>query len=112
MNDAQRLALRNIARINGVTVESAPAPAPFVTEILTEDDAPVVPKRNNHINNLTTSVAELRAVITAVRKDITNFKSYLSGSKFTGSEDGERKDWISTGDVMRWLSDIDSSLQS
>ena len=65
----------------------------------------------NHIANLTGARDKHAATIATVRQSIQDFKRFLAGSKFTGTENGERKDWISTGDVNRWLSELDSQLQ-
>lgn len=35
---------------------------------------------------------------------LIEFATFLQSSKFTGTEsDGGRKDWIATGDVLRWI---------
>ena len=63
---------------------------------------------------------------TQLQREISNFRVMLVGPKFTGTDDvwqdckacgdrhvyRERKDWISTGDVLRWLDGLDSLLRS
>lgn len=60
----------------------------------------------NHISNLTDARDKAHAKIEKAQKEISDFVAFLHSAKFTGSESGERKDWISTGDVTRRLQDL------
>lgn len=49
----------------------------------------------------------LRAALDNVDSQVCAFLQFLNGPKFTGVQsDGERKDWISTGDVVHKLVDL------
>lgn len=84
----------------------------------------------DYINQLKTRVEEKEEKIESADNAITGFMAFLQSSKFTGTEevidshggwDGdewceqqsheESKDWISTGDVLRFLSDLRNQLQ-
>lgn len=41
-----------------------------------------------------------------IAKEISDFRAHLASEEFTGAEDGDRKDWISTADVDRWLAGL------
>jgi hypothetical protein len=76
------------------------------------DEEKPKPPRPNHIHNLTKARDDAHAQLKAAQDDITSFLAFLHGPKFTGTEsDGGRKDWISTGDVVRWLMDLRGTLQ-
>lgn len=65
----------------------------------------------NYIQQLQTDNANLKKQLTDAQDAITTFLAYLGSEKFTGqSSDGTRKDWISTGDVVRWGMDLRSQL--
>lgn len=64
----------------------------------------------NFIQRLQQENAELRQQLQAAKQRTTDFMTFLLGPKFTGTENGERKDWIATGDVQTWLSDHRTSL--
>ena len=53
----------------------------------------------NHIKRLQANDLE-------VRRWIERFKQHLTSDKFIGFDGTERKDWISTGDVIRWIDDL------
>lgn len=57
----------------------------------------------NFINKLQAENAELKQKLAAASQNVTDFMAFLQGPKFTGTENGERKDWIATGDVIAWL---------
>lgn len=57
----------------------------------------------NFIQQLQKENAELKAKLAAASEATTDYMAYLLTSKFVGVENGERKDWISTGDVSDWL---------
>lgn len=51
-------------------------------------------------------IAELEAELAQYRANFNAFRILLHSAKFTGTgEDGSRKDWIATADVLCWLSD-------
>lgn len=61
----------------------------------------------NHIHRLQVELAQAQATIASYKAQLAQFSAFLCGPKFTGVEsDGSRKDWISTGDVLRALRDI------
>lgn len=58
----------------------------------------------NYIKSLQAKVADLEQERAIAQADVDTFLAYLHSDKFKGSQiDGERKDWISTGDVINWL---------
>lgn len=65
----------------------------------------------NYIHQLKASIAERDAAIAAAQQEIQDFLRFLSSDKFTGLENGERKDWISTADVIHELQQLRSTLQ-
>jgi hypothetical protein len=60
----------------------------------------------NYIKALQIRERELQAELEKVEQNLNDFKAFLHSAKFVGTEDGERKDWISTGDVIRWIDNI------
>ena len=61
----------------------------------------------NHIQRITQENAKLRLALEDISSKIGQFRSYLASPKFTGHEsDGSRKDWISTGELDRWLTGL------
>lgn len=63
----------------------------------------------NYIKQLQADNAAAKNQANEILNDIIAFKAMLASPKFTGVEsDGSRKDWISTGDVDRFLSDLGS----
>lgn len=63
----------------------------------------------NYIKQLQADNAAAKNQANEILNDIIAFKAFLASPKFVGVEsDGSRKDWISTGDVDRFLSDIGS----
>jgi hypothetical protein len=61
----------------------------------------------NFINKLQAENATLRQQQTDALSEIIRLKAMLTGDKFNGVErDGLRKDWASTADINRWLSEI------
>jgi len=58
----------------------------------------------NHIHRLQHDNAALNTVICDALVEISAFRALLAGPKFTGvDQDGTRKDWIATADVLRRL---------
>jgi hypothetical protein len=50
--------------------------------------------------------AQLLAELSSLRASFNAFRCLLHSPKFAGREqDGSRKDWIATSDVLCWLSD-------
>jgi hypothetical protein len=46
-----------------------------------------------------------------VDDDIGRLLAFLHGPKFAGHEEnGERRDWVSTGDVIQWLRELRNTL--
>jgi hypothetical protein len=64
----------------------------------------------NFIKQLQAENEELKAKLASATQSITDFMVFLNGPKFTGTENGERKDWIATGDVQTRLSQLRSEL--
>jgi len=65
----------------------------------------------NYITKLKTENAELTEKLAKLETAFTDFSAFLLSPKFQGQESaGERKNWISTDDVQRWISEIKSSL--
>ena len=54
----------------------------------------------NHIRRLQIDLAQAQATVDSYKAQIAQFSAFLCGPKFTGTENGERKDWISTTDVL------------
>jgi hypothetical protein len=66
----------------------------------------------NHIKRMQAETAAHKVTMAAAKTSIDNFLALLNSDKFTGTEaDGSRKDWISTGDVIRWLQEFRSELE-
>jgi hypothetical protein len=64
----------------------------------------------NYIHRLQAGFNQARDQIAAIDAEIQAFRLHLTGDKFCGYEaDGERKDWIATADVHRWLDRIASA---
>lgn len=62
----------------------------------------------NYIKNLELEQKAAQAFEQSIAAGIIDFKSCLRSAKFVGvDERGERKDWISVGDVWRWLERIE-----
>jgi len=61
----------------------------------------------NYISKLQAENLELKNKLAKVGAEINEFVSFLHSAKFTGTEsNGERKDWIATGDVIRRIKEI------
>ncbi len=61
----------------------------------------------NYIQQLQAENKELKSRLNNIAAELREFKAYLQTSpKFQGTEQGERKDWISTGDVINRLQEI------
>lgn len=69
-----------------------------------------------YINRLQAENAELREKLAEISREIRDFRTFLLSDKFRGTDIGaapccrriitERKDWIATGDVDRWLAGL------
>jgi hypothetical protein len=68
--------------------------------------SPVAPKRNNYINTLQAENADLRGKLNEIEEWRAAFVRHLHSEKFRGTEGGERKDWIATGDVLAQLQNL------
>lgn len=66
--------------------------------------------KTNYILRLQQELAEANASRDAAMAEINHFIAHLHGPKFAGNESGERRDWISTGDVITRLIEIRSTL--
>lgn len=64
----------------------------------------------NFIKQLQAEFEESEQNAENTRQQIELFKAHLNSPKFQGVENGESKDWISTGDVLNWLEGIRRSL--
>ncbi len=60
----------------------------------------------NFIKQLQADNKELKEKISSALVEINTFIIFLNSNKFRGTEGGERKDWISTGDVIRQMQEI------
>jgi len=65
----------------------------------------------NHILKLQEENKALKLASQNAQEEIQLFLAHLCGPKFTGTENGERKDWIATGDVIIRLQEIRGALQ-
>lgn len=63
----------------------------------------------NYIHQLKRALAAKDAQLRSMDESFTLFRSYLNGPKFTGTENGERKDWIATADLIAWLQETQSA---
>lgn len=59
----------------------------------------------NYIARLKQENQEKDAKIEAMKTALNDFAAFLTSPKFQTQEGGERKDWIATGDVQRWISE-------
>ena len=65
----------------------------------------------NFIKRLQAENANLRQQMLDAQEEIQEFRAFvLQSPKFNGTENGERKDWISTTDVAARLQNICSLL--
>lgn len=61
----------------------------------------------NYIKTLESIVDERGERLTKIHQSIEWMRSHLLSSKFVGeSIDGERKDWIATSDVLRFIEEL------
>lgn len=59
-----------------------------------------------YIQRLQKENQELKEKLSFLNKELDSFNSFLHSSKFTGDENGERKDWIATGDVIQTIREL------
>ncbi len=65
----------------------------------------------NYIKKLQEEVEEHKAARAEAVELIDEFMNHLQSTKFRGAEeDGTRRDWIATGDVLTRLAEIRSTL--
>jgi len=65
----------------------------------------------NYIKKLENDLNQSRAAIATVLHDLEAWRAFLITSpKFTGNAGGNRKDWIATGDVVRWIDSVRSTV--
>lgn len=57
----------------------------------------------NFIKRLQAENEAQAAKLATCERELIQFRAFLQSSKFTQSSDGERVDWIATGDVLRWI---------
>lgn len=62
----------------------------------------------NYIHQLQADLSAQIAVVEYFKADFAKLRAWLHSPKFTGDDNGERKDWISTGDVLTWLREVES----
>lgn len=60
----------------------------------------------NHIRRLQRDLADAQAKLSAVLAETESFRQHLHLPKFITEEQGDRKDWIATRDVLNRLSHI------
>lgn len=66
----------------------------------------------NFIQRLKADIQTRDAALATGQLEIQEFLEFLHSEKFTGVDsNGERKDWIATGDVVRWLQALRSTLE-
>jgi hypothetical protein len=65
----------------------------------------------NYIKQLEADKVELNDLIITRAERVQEFREHLQTSKFGPQADGSRGDWISTGDVLRWLQYLDDTGQ-
>jgi hypothetical protein len=63
-----------------------------------------------YVERLKRENAELNYKLVNVEEAFNNFVKFLHSPKFVGLENGERKDWISTGDVLRWIAEVRNNI--
>lgn len=63
----------------------------------------------NYIQQLKADLSGQIATVESFKQHIHEFRAYLNSPKFTGTENGERKDWIATADVLHWLRETESA---
>lgn len=62
----------------------------------------------NYIHTLQARVEELESRPQQKAELVAAFRQHLLSPKFSGlDQDGSRKDWIATGDVLRWLAELE-----
>lgn len=62
----------------------------------------------NYIKTLEGRVEELESRLQEKAELVAAFRQHLLSPKFSGlDQDGSRKDWIATGDVLRWLAELE-----
>ena len=67
----------------------------------------------NFIHRLKADLATRDEAVNAAQQQIQDFLQFLGTEKFLGVDsDGQRKDWISTRDVVTMLQDLRSTLES
>lgn len=59
----------------------------------------------NYIKSLQADKRSAQAAIAILNTNSDIMIAYLMSAKFTGEANGERKDWVSTGEVVRWIQD-------
>ena len=66
----------------------------------------------NYIHQLKLDIQTRDAAIATAQLELQEFLEFLASDKFTGVDStGERKDWIATGDVVRWVQALRSTLE-
>jgi len=63
----------------------------------------------NYIHELERENAALKARLKSKDDAAIAFMVFLRSPKFVGEKKGERKDWICTTDVIRWLIDMNTA---
>lgn len=67
----------------------------------------------NFIQRLKSDLEQRDATIATAQQEIQDFLAFLHSEKFTGmGSNGERKDWIATGDVISRLQELRAALQT
>ena len=62
----------------------------------------------NCIKTLEARAKELESRLQGKAELVAAFRQHLLSPKFSGlDQDGSRKDWIATGDVLRWIAELE-----
>jgi predicted TPR repeat methyltransferase len=64
----------------------------------------------NYIKQLESDRETLQQAIARADRSLDGLLSFMHGPKFQGTENGERKDWIATADVIQWLRELRNTL--
>ena len=64
----------------------------------------------NYIKQLEQDKRQAELALTCVNISLNDKLEFLGGAKFTGLCNGERKDWISTSDVVDMIRDIQNTI--
>ncbi len=66
----------------------------------------------NYINDLQEQNHAKGRALGHIQRDINSMLAFLDSAKFTGTDNGERKDWISTADLKHFLIELRQATQT